>query len=115
LDVLIVKPGKEEIKRNQVAIWEPDHIHAQVDPKWEELGGAFVAGDSANPDKTYRVADTSAVREAIRKERLVLVEEVAEAASSAEKSPESQPASEPSPETLPVEEPPAEESKKSRR
>jgi hypothetical protein len=91
LDVLIVKPGKEEIKRNQVAIWEPDDpdgAHAKADPAWELLGGAFVAGDSANPDKTYRVADTAAVRDAIRKERLVLVEEVAEAASGTEKSPE---------------------------
>jgi hypothetical protein len=114
LETLIVKPGKGEIERNQVAIWEPDHIHAQVDPKWEELGGAFVAGDSANPDNTYKVADTSAVREAIRVGRLVLVEAVVER-NSDEKSPESQPAGEPSPETSPVEEPPAEESKKSRR
>jgi hypothetical protein len=78
LGTLTVKPGDFEIQRDLVALWDMDDLHLQADPAWETFGGAYIAGDHTQPDKTYTVADTPEVRVAAKQGRIVIVEKVVE-------------------------------------
>jgi len=81
-----VKPTPDYIKNNKVALWDwddPDKpFHGLVAEEWEhpysgndkhKYGGAFIAGDSRNPDKIYKVGDSLLVDQAIREGKLVEV------------------------------------------
>lgn len=72
---IVVRPGDNEIKNAQVAFWECSKVHYQADSVWEQHSGALVIGDPMWPNAMYVVADTEAVRVAIKQGRLVVVVE----------------------------------------
>lgn len=73
---LEVRPSDDDIAASRVSLWEKDYNdHSTADPRWGEdgYGGAYITGDPKNPGKTYVVADTPGVRQAIKANRLVLI------------------------------------------
>jgi hypothetical protein len=68
MNTIWVKPGEDEIRGGFVALWDNDPAHTEVDPRWAAHGGAYIAGNPANP--VYCVAETPSVRAAIKNGRL---------------------------------------------